>query len=56
VQFHPEFDKEIMRAYIQKQAGELAEKGRDPDLLLKTIALTPDSAEILSVFGRLAIG
>lgn len=56
VQFHPEFDEEIMRAYIQKQAGELAEKSRDPDLLLKTIAPTPDAAEILSVFGRLAVG
>ena len=53
VQFHPEFNENIMRAYIRKQAGELTREGRNPEQLLQNVGPAPQAAQILSAFARL---
>jgi GMP synthase (glutamine-hydrolysing) len=50
VQFHPEFDAEIARAYLQHSRAALAAQGQDPDRLLAGIVETPTSAGILKRF------
>lgn len=51
VQFHPEYNTDIMRAYIREQAGELVSAGRDVPQLLQAVSPTPFAAEILVKFG-----
>jgi GMP synthase (glutamine-hydrolysing) len=38
VQFHPEFDEQVMAEYVQTRARLLTEEGRDPAALLEAIA------------------
>ena len=52
-QFHPEFDAEILRRYVEARRGVLADEGRDPDAMLARIAETPELARVLERFGRL---
>lgn len=53
VQFHPEFDARIMRAYIAEESGNLLEEGFDLSQLLGRVQDTPVSASLLGSFGRL---
>lgn len=47
LQFHPEFDAEVTRAYIQLQAAALSAQGDDPERLLAATQDTPKSAALL---------
>ena len=54
VQFHPEYDREIMRSYISEQAEELAAEGRNLDALYESIQDTAYAAELLRRFAEMA--
>jgi GMP synthase (glutamine-hydrolysing) len=51
VQFHPEFDGDVMRGYIAARRPALAVEGIDPDALPAEDA--PQAAEVLRSFARL---
>jgi GMP synthase (glutamine-hydrolysing) len=50
VQFHPEFDGDVMRGYIAARRGALEAEGIDPDVLPARDA--PEAAEVLRAFAR----
>ncbi len=50
IQFHPEFDADIMSRYINTFKEMLSEKGLDPDLLLKSCNDIPESPILLRRF------
>jgi GMP synthase (glutamine-hydrolysing) len=52
VQFHPEYDANIMRSYILEQAEELKLKGQDVSALLDAVRATPHAAQVLQDFAR----
>jgi GMP synthase (glutamine-hydrolysing) len=54
VQFHPEFDCEIVQTYIQHCRKKLIADGQDPDQLLRESQDTRFGAEILKRFARVA--
>jgi GMP synthase (glutamine-hydrolysing) len=53
VQFHPEFDAEIVREYIRHFEGLLQEEGQDADGLRMLVEDTPVGGLILNRFSRL---
>jgi GMP synthase (glutamine-hydrolysing) len=53
VQFHPEFDGEITRAYIRHRQVELTADGQDPASLEERVAPTPAAAGLLRRFAAL---
>ncbi|MBR9986021.1 MAG: glutamine amidotransferase [Desulfosarcina sp.] len=53
VQFHPEFNGQMLRLYIQRFADDLKAQGRDVDRLLADIRETPQSETLLRRFQRL---
>ncbi len=53
VQFHPEFDGQMLRLYIARFTVELVQQGSDPDRLLADIRETPESEVLLRRFQRL---
>ena len=53
VQFHPEYNGDIMRAYIVEQEQELKSAGRDSAELCRAVSETPVAAETLTNFARL---
>lgn len=55
VQFHPEFNAEITRAYIRHNRETLQREGQDADLLLSATKETPQAAGLLRQFGALAL-
>jgi GMP synthase (glutamine-hydrolysing) len=50
VQFHPEFDGEVMRGYVSARADILATEGKDPAALGARAIDTPESAKVLANF------
>ena len=54
VQFHPEFDADVMRGYVDFRRGLLADEGLDPDALRGAVVETPASNDLLARFARLA--
>lgn len=50
VQFHPEFDENAMRGYIDRLAGALD----DPATLREQVRPTPEAARLLQRFARIA--
>lgn len=52
-QFHPEFDAEILRGYVEIRRQILVGEGRDPDAMIAAIEETPDLARVLERFERL---
>jgi GMP synthase (glutamine-hydrolysing) len=54
VQFHPEFDVEVVRAYIQHCRASLAAEGQDPDRLMREASDAPVGARILARFAAVA--
>ena len=52
VQFHPEFDGQILRHYIRRFADDLKFQGRDVQGLLSGIRETPQSEALLARFQR----
>jgi GMP synthase (glutamine-hydrolysing) len=53
VQFHPEFDADITRAYIQEHRQELEAEGQDPDQLIKACIDTPIGNRLLRRFAEI---
>jgi len=56
VQFHPEYNAEIMRSYIKEQTYGLELAGTDVSRLLCEVAETPVAAETLRNFGKIVKG
>jgi GMP synthase (glutamine-hydrolysing) len=53
VQFHPEFDAEIMACYIQLRADKLSREGQDPERLLAAIEPAPAGPALMQGFAEL---
>jgi GMP synthase (glutamine-hydrolysing) len=56
VQFHPEFDAEVMRSYLDGRRDALRAEGLDPDALLSEVRETPAGAQVLARFAALLRG
>ncbi len=53
LQFHPEFDADVVRAYIAHNRGHLLSEGQDPERLLAAGEDTPYGETILRRFAHL---
>lgn len=53
VQFHPEYNANIMRAYIAAQADELKLAGQNVTKLMNGVVETPIAAQVLRNFARI---
>jgi GMP synthase (glutamine-hydrolysing) len=53
VQFHPEFDADVMRTYLTERSELLRAEGRDPGELLADTEECPESAALLRRFAEL---
>ena len=53
VQFHPEFDREIMRAYVAARREVLAGEGANPDAMHEAAVETPELTRTLKRFAKL---
>ena len=54
VQFHPEFDADIVRAYTRARDASLRADGLSPESILAAIEETPQAASVLARFGQIA--
>ncbi len=53
VQFHPEFDAEVMRAYLLDRRPALQREGLDAEVLLARVGETPGASLLLRRFAEL---
>jgi GMP synthase (glutamine-hydrolysing) len=53
VQFHPEFDADIVRGYIQGRRALLLAEGLDPEALLDAASDTSHGTDMLRRFGEI---
>ena len=53
VQFHPEFNEQITRHFVDFYADRLRSEGRDPKELLQDVTATPASTRLLKRFRRI---
>jgi GMP synthase (glutamine-hydrolysing) len=53
VQFHPEFDADTVRAYLEARREKVRNEGRDPDALLDQVRDTPGGPRLLRRFAEL---
>jgi GMP synthase (glutamine-hydrolysing) len=51
VQFHPEFNADVMRAYIQRKREAMRREGSDPQQVYRQVAATPIARRIMRGFG-----
>jgi GMP synthase (glutamine-hydrolysing) len=51
VQFHPEFNADVMRAYIHRKREALRHEGSDPHHVYRQVAATPIARRIMRAFG-----
>lgn len=56
VQFHPEMDADIARAYIRAESADLISEGRDPGEILSGVRETPIAARVLRRFAEVVFG
>lgn len=56
VQFHPEYNADIMRSYIRELSNELESEGVEIPLLLRAVEETPVAAKTLRNFSRFVEG
>ena len=56
VQFHPEFDADVMRAYVEARAEVLLAEGFDPDRIARETRDSPDGLALLRRFGEILRG
>lgn len=50
VQFHPEFDAQVMREYIETRREVLSEEGRDPERMLAGVRAAQAGSSVLQRF------
>lgn len=55
VQFHPEYDVNVMRDYIMAQAASLTRSAQNLSSLLQNLRETPEANHILTTFAQLAM-
>ncbi len=55
VQFHPEFDADIMKTYVCAFSDLMKTHGQNPDQALKMITETPHSLQLLNRFAEITI-
>jgi GMP synthase (glutamine-hydrolysing) len=53
VQFHPEFDADVMRSYLTERREVLRSEGRDPDAMLSATGECEESTALLRRFAEL---
>jgi GMP synthase (glutamine-hydrolysing) len=53
VQFHPEFDADVMRGYLEGRRDVLRDEGVDADRLLALVRETPEAGSLLRRFAAL---
>ncbi len=53
LQFHPEFDAEALRVYVDHYRPHLLAEGKDPDRIARASQATPYGGEILRRFARI---
>jgi GMP synthase (glutamine-hydrolysing) len=51
VQFHPEFNADVMRAYIHRKRDAIRREGGDPQRVYREVAATPIARRIMRGFG-----
>ena len=56
LQFHPEFDADIMKTYIHEFAGLMETHGQDPRKASGAVVETPHSRSLLQRFVKIAMG
>jgi GMP synthase (glutamine-hydrolysing) len=52
VQFHPEFDGDIVRSYVRARADRMTEEGLDPDATYAGVRDATHGREVLRNFVR----
>jgi GMP synthase (glutamine-hydrolysing) len=52
VQFHPEFNADVMRAYIKRKHHDMRREGFDPHRAFQQVAATPIARRLLKMFSR----
>lgn len=52
-QFHPEFNADVMRAYIKRKHADMQREGTDPRQVFGDVAATPLARRLLRQFARL---
>ena len=52
VQFHPEFNADVMRAYIHRKRADMHREGFDPHHTFRQVAPTPIARRLLRHFSR----
>lgn len=52
-QFHPEFNADVMRAYIKRKHVAIRGEGTDPHKIFSAVAATPIARRLLRQFSRL---
>lgn len=55
VQFHPEFDVDIMAGYVEARRVELEREGFDPDDILAAIRPSPAGERLMERFARICL-
>ncbi|MBT37202.1 MAG: GMP synthase [Deltaproteobacteria bacterium] len=55
LQFHPEFDADVMQAYLAARREILRSEGIDPERLERRVEESPHGSELLRRFARLAV-
>ena len=55
VQFHPEFDAAVARAYIEQRREIFVADGKDPDALIAAVEDSDHGARLLARFARLVL-
>ena len=56
LQFHPEWDADVICTYLESRVETLAEEGFDPEAMLAKAVPSEHGAQILRRFGELAFG
>lgn len=52
MQFHPEFNADIMRAYIRRKRHDMRREGTDPHQTFRQVAATPMARRLMKLFVR----
>jgi len=55
IQFHPEFDRGVMQAYIETRADALRDEGQNPDALIAALDDDTPGPSLLQCFAELAL-